>query len=97
MKYDENFHIILPVDKYESMVEFFLHSLGGKIFKKKLNDFAKRMDVHFNMVRIKNVKTICVHELAHLKQMNHSKAFWDEVAKQIPDYKQRREELKRYI
>ena len=58
MKYDENFHIILPVDKYESMVEFFLHSLGGKIFKKKLNDFAKRMDVHFNMVRIKNVKTI---------------------------------------
>jgi hypothetical protein len=38
-----------------------------------------------------------VHELAHLKQMNHSKAFWDEVAKQIPDYRQRREELKRYI
>ena len=124
MKYDENFHIILPVDKYESMVEFFLHSLGGKIFKKKLNDFAKRMDVHFNMVRIKNVKTIwgsCsskknlnfnfklfflpealidyvfVHELAHLKHMNHSKAFWSEVEKQIPDYKKRREELKRYI
>ena len=109
MKYDENFHIILPVDKYESMVEFFLHSLGGKIFKKKLNDFAKRMDVHFNMVRIKNVKTIwgscsskknlnfnfklfflperlidyvCVHELAHLKQMNHSKVFgmkWNNI------------------
>ena len=56
MKYDENFHIILPVDKYESMVEFWLHSAGGKIFKKKLNDFAKLMNVHFNMVRIKNVR-----------------------------------------
>ena len=40
---------------------------------------------------------VCVHELAHLKQMNHSKAFWEEVEGQLPDYRQRREELKRYI
>ena len=124
MKFDENYHIILPTDKYEDMVRLWMHSDGGRIFRQKLNDFAGQMNVHFNMVRIKNVKTIwgscsskknlnfnfklfflperlidyvCVHELAHLKQMNHSKAFWDEVAKQIPDYKQRREELKRYI
>lgn len=124
MKFDENYHIILPTDKYEDMVRFWMHSDGGKIFKEKLNDFAKQMNVHFNMVRIKNVKTIwgsCsskknlnfnfklfflpealidyvfVHELAHLKHMNHSKAFWSEVEKQISDYKKRREELKRYI
>lgn len=124
MKFDENYHIILPTDKYEDMVRFWMHSDGGKIFRQKLNDFAGQMNVHFNMVRIKNVKTIwgsCsskknlnfnfklfflpealidyvfVHELAHLKHMNHSKAFWSEVEKQIPDYKKRREELKRYI
>ena len=124
MKFDENYHIILPTDKYEDMVRLWMHSDGGKIFRQKLNDFAEQMDVHFNMVRIKNVKTIwgsCsskknlnfnfklfflpeslidyvfVHELAHLKHMNHSKAFWSEVEKQIPDYKKRREELKRYI
>ena len=124
MKFDENYHIILPTDKYEDMVRLWMHSDGGKIFREKLNDFAGRMNVHFNMVRIKNVKTIwgsCsskknlnfnfklfflpealidyvfVHELAHLKHMNHSKAFWSEVEKQIPDYKKRREELKRYI
>ena len=124
MKFDENYHIILPTDKYEDMVRLWMHSDGGKIFKEKLNDFAGQMNVHFNMVRIKNVKTIwgsCsskknlnfnfklffllealidyvfVHELAHLKHMNHSKAFWSEVEKQIPDYKKRREELKRYI
>ena len=124
MKFDENYHIILQTDKYEDMVRLWMHSDGNKIFKEKLNDFAKQMNVHFNMVRIKNVKTIwgiCsskknlnfnfrlfflpealidyvfVHELAHLKHMNHSKAFWSEVEKQIPDYKKRREELKRYI
>ena len=35
---------------------------------------------------------IC-HELAHLRQMNHSSAFWAEVARQCPDYRRLREEL----
>lgn len=30
---------------------------------------------------------VVVHELCHRKEMNHSKAFWDEVAKILPDYK----------
>jgi predicted metal-dependent hydrolase len=35
---------------------------------------------------------IC-HELAHLRQMNHSPAFWAEVARQCPDYRRLRAEL----
>lgn len=38
---------------------------------------------------------VVVHELCHLKQMNHSPAFWAEVEKVLPDYKQRRKELRR--
>ena len=30
---------------------------------------------------------VVVHELAHRKQMNHSAAFWQEVAQAKPDYK----------
>lgn len=30
---------------------------------------------------------VVVHELCHRKEMNHSRAFWNEVAKVIPDYK----------
>jgi predicted metal-dependent hydrolase len=30
---------------------------------------------------------VCVHELAHLKQMNHSKKFWDLVFSAMPNYK----------
>ena len=29
---------------------------------------------------------VVIHELCHLKEMNHSKAFWDEVGKVMPEY-----------
>lgn len=38
---------------------------------------------------------LIVHELCHLGQFNHSPAFWKLVEKTIPDYKERRRELKK--
>jgi hypothetical protein len=37
---------------------------------------------------------VVVHELCHLREMNHSKAFWEQVEAILPDYKQRRKWLK---
>lgn len=37
---------------------------------------------------------VVVHELAHRIQMNHSAAFWAEVEKILPDYKERKQWLK---
>ena len=42
------------------------------------------------------VDYVVVHELAHRKEMNHSKAFWDVVEKYMPDYKERRAKLREY-
>ena len=39
---------------------------------------------------------IVVHELCHLKEFNHAQGFWDLVAVTVPDYKDRRKELKKY-
>jgi len=39
---------------------------------------------------------VVVHELAHRSHMNHSKAFWSTVEKEIPDYRSRRKRLREY-
>ena len=38
---------------------------------------------------------VIVHELAHLKEFNHSKNFWALVANIIPDHQEARKELRR--
>jgi len=37
---------------------------------------------------------VVVHELCHLRQMNHSRDFWREVERILPDYKARRKWLR---
>ena len=43
------------------------------------------------------IEYVIVHELCHLKEMNHSKNFWMLVESIIPNYKMYRKELKKTI
>jgi len=39
---------------------------------------------------------VLIHELAHIRHKHHQKDFWDLVARYLPDWKRRRQALRRY-
>ncbi len=52
---------------------------------------SARNNLHFSwrlvMAPLHVVDYVVIHELAHLKEKNHSKKFWDKVSTMLPDYK----------
>lgn len=40
-----------------------------------------------------SIEYVCLHELCHLKYMNHSKEFWNLIEYYMPDYKTAKKEL----
>jgi predicted metal-dependent hydrolase len=46
--------------------------------------------IHFTLPVIDYV---VAHELSHLREMNHSRAFWDHVRSVVPDYQRARRVL----
>jgi hypothetical protein len=56
------------------------------------------LSFNFNLVQYKKeiIDYVIVHELCHLKEMNHSIKFWLLVEKICPDYKAFRKELKKH-
>lgn len=57
------------------------------------------LNFNFNIIHLPQnlLNYLVVHELCHLKELNHSKNFWHLVSLQIPDYKILRKELKSLI
>lgn len=56
----------------------------------------KNITINLELIKYseKAIKYVILHELCHLKYMNHSKEFWNLVQKYMPDYKQIKKEFK---
>ena len=63
----------------------------GSCSSRKTLNFSYRLALY----PYEAIEYVCVHELAHLTEMNHSKKFWAIVEKYLPDYKERKKLLKR--
>jgi len=75
-------------------------SVNVRHYKRKWGQCTSRKEVSLNW-RILHLPTtlqnyVIVHELCHLRQMNHSAAFWNLVAQHCPDFSERRRKLKHY-
>ncbi len=86
-------------------VSFYAKKLGvtyGRITirhqKTRWGSCSSKGNLNFNCLLMKAPEEvqdyIVVHELCHRKQMNHSKKFWDEVEKILPEYKKQEKWLK---
>lgn len=88
------------VDYYKEIVGEKPIKVRVKEQKRRWGSCTSRGHILFNwrciMAPLDVIDYIVVHEMCHLIHMNHSKAFWELVEYILPDYKERRNWLKKY-
>lgn len=87
-------------DYYARIMGVQYHRIFIKEQKTVWGSCSSKGNLNFNWKLIltgpDQLEYVVVHELAHLKEMNHSPAFWKEVEKILPDYRERRKRLKEF-
>ncbi|MGN1013230.1 MAG: M48 family metallopeptidase [Clostridia bacterium] len=91
LKEFSKYYIMLAMEKYikltslqpkEIVIRKF-KSIWGNCSSKKVIKINQNI-IHYGMDQIEYV---CLHELTHLKYMNHQKEFWNYIKKYMPNYK----------
>ncbi|STQ91382.1 M48 family metallopeptidase [Iodobacter fluviatilis] len=101
----ETFYQEKGLSRLPERVALFSAKVGVKPGRIQVKDLGfrwasclKNGDLHFHwkclMAPLKIIDYIVVHELCHFHHRDHSDAFWNEVDKIIPDYRERKDWLK---
>ncbi len=86
------------VDYYAELNKLKYQKIRITSAKKRWGSCSANNNLNFSwrlvMAPMEIVDYVVVHELAHIKEKNHSSKFWQVVERIMPDYKQRRKWLK---
>lgn len=90
--------IFSRLQKYSAISGFKYKNLRIKKMKSRWGSCSSMGNLNFNiglsLVPIRILDYVVVHELCHLKELNHSTKFWNEVGKLLPSYKSDRKWLR---
>lgn len=103
----KEFYKVKALQKIPARIDYFKIKLGVEPKSIKVMDIRNRWatctpdgKLIFNwkciMAPLTIIDYIVAHELVHLIHPNHSKAFWNEMDKVMPDYMERKNWLKKY-
>ncbi|MCL1056830.1 M48 family metallopeptidase [Shewanella gelidimarina] len=86
------------VRRYSSAMGIEAKSVSIKTFKSRWGSCSPKGELDFNWLIVmapnRVVDYVVIHELCHLKQLDHSPKFWKEVERVMPDYAEHKEWLK---
>jgi len=87
------------IEYFNNIYDFKFNKISIKNQKTRWGSCSKKGNLNFNyriaLLPEKLADYIIIHELCHLKELNHSQKFWNLVAEIMPDYLDRRRELKK--
>jgi predicted metal-dependent hydrolase len=82
------------IETWSKTMQLFPTQVGYRKTKTRWGSCSHKNSLSFSTnlakMNLEFIEYVVVHELAHIKHKNHSKAFWGEVAKYLPDYKRRK-------
>ncbi len=85
------------VEKNGKLMGLSYNRIAIKVMRSRWGSCSVKGNLNFNWKLILMpeavIDYVIIHELTHLKEMNHSKKFWALVAKECPDWRERRKWL----
>lgn len=100
--YKEKAHVIAKdrLHYFNEIYGYDFNKISIRNQKTRWGSCSRRGNLNFNykiaLLPMRFADYIIVHELCHLGEFNHSKRFWDLVAKTVPDYKEIKRDLRKY-
>ncbi|MFH1049278.1 MAG: M48 family metallopeptidase, partial [Patescibacteria group bacterium] len=89
---------VKKIECYNKIYNFKFNKINIKNQKTRWGSCSRKGNLNFNykiaLFPGKIANYIIIHELCHLKEFNHSRKFWNLVAKLMPDYLEIKKELR---